>query len=125
VEKIKLEAADYWGVNAARYELYYLAKQKVENSKQSALNYQSLVEWKDWTMNKCLDKLKLKEARFYLIKKRNEIEMLGPNKIEAKEAQTELAAKKKTIFPQIGELEKREKILGLYHGMNVICFNSL
>ena len=122
VEKIKSEAADYWGVNGARYELYYLKKKKLEDSKESSYTYKSLVEWKDWTMNKCLDNLKLKEARFHLLKKRNEIEMQGPNRIEAKEAVTEVKAKKLSVQTNLNELEEREKILCMYHGLNVICF---
>jgi len=112
-----MEAVDYYGVSGSKYELYNLIKQKLKNSTKVQLIHKPLTEWKSWTIDKCVENLKLAEAHFYLI--RNNSRVLDPSKTEITEVNTE---RKLTKLPQSThreDLVQREKILCKFHGLNV------
>eukprot|EP00826_Nyctotherus_ovalis_P040907 TRINITY_DN4066_c0_g4_i1.p2 TRINITY_DN4066_c0_g4~~TRINITY_DN4066_c0_g4_i1.p2 ORF type:complete len:114 (-),score=13.31 TRINITY_DN4066_c0_g4_i1:522-863(-) len=112
------------------YELCYLKKD--ENLKQE--KYETLAERQNWTINKCLKNIKLREdeAVFYLAKKRNDFdfgfENLESNKVEAKDKEAITESKAKANIKKLTEstdLIEREKVLCTYHGVNVYLFNAL
>ena len=120
MERLKMEAGEYWGINASKYELRYLQmkKQEERNKDQGEMKLKSLSKYSDLTVDKCLEVIKLRTAIFCMIKQNSKLLKMG-NK-EAKEAKVESKA---IDFKQIRyneDLIEREKVLGMYHGLNVI-----
>lgn len=118
LERIKLEAADYWGVNASRFELCYLKKEKKVKSKGYKRYFQSLLEWKDWPVDKCLETFQSNEAQFYLIK--NDSKLLEQKNDDIKDTNTKIKKATEVRDETRDQIAEREKVLCMYHGLNVI-----
>lgn len=115
VDRLIIESADYFGVNASKYELCHLHKLKAAGKLQ--LSFKSLIEWKSWTIDKCIENLNMKEARFYLVKSNSAL--LDPARAEIVEESSERPVAKLPQVANTDDLVQREKILCTYHGVNV------
>jgi len=120
LDRLRLDAADYWGINASKYEFYYLAYAKpTEPGARGEWVLTSLSEYKDLTVDKCIGKVNMRIAVLFLM--RLDSNLLNANRQEKKDKKDKKSPEKVNSNALHKEdLLEREKTLCMYHGLNFL-----
>ena len=117
LEQLKIESGDYWGINTSKYEFCYQIEEKLKENKIRK-KMEKLTNFRDSTVDKCLGDIGISTAILYLIKDGSKLST--EDKKEDKKEAVETKFDDLTAAAKKEDLVKREKILCMYHGLNVI-----
>ena len=109
IERLKIEACDYWGINSSNYELYYISKN--DNSE-----YIPIGDHKDCIVDTYVRNNNITEVIFYLL---NNNSKLINSEIKESDIPISFSNIKTIGMKQDEDLKERVKILSRYHGVNV------